>query len=91
MGSPDAGIVGPMGAGGLSLPGVEKAMMDMEGGSVEDMKEKFARLGRRVSQGAYCTSVWRPSDHEIGSDEGWTVVAYGRRREHRQAGQFCAQ
>lgn len=59
MGSPDAGIVGPMGAGGLSLPGVEKAMMDMEGGSVEDMKEKFARLGRRVSQGASCTSVQR--------------------------------
>lgn len=38
-----------MGTGGLSLPGVEKVMAEMEGGSVEDMKEKFARLGRRVS------------------------------------------
>jgi dynein light intermediate chain 1 len=37
-----------MGAGGLSLPGVERVMAEMEGGSVEDMKEKFARLGRRV-------------------------------------------
>jgi len=44
-----AGVVGPMGTGGLSLPGVEKVMAEMEGGSVEDMKEKFARLGRRVS------------------------------------------
>jgi len=43
-----AGVVGPMGAGGLSLPGVERVMAEMEGGSVEDMKEKFARLGRRV-------------------------------------------
>ena len=42
-------MVGPMGTGGLSLPGVDKVMQEMEGGSVEDMKEKFARLGRRVS------------------------------------------
>jgi hypothetical protein len=46
------GVVGPMGSagGGLSLPGVEKVMAEMEGGSAEDMKEKFARLGmgRRV-------------------------------------------
>jgi len=38
-----------MGNGGLSLPGVEKAMAEMEGGSAEDLKEKFARLGRRES------------------------------------------
>ena len=38
-----------MGSGGLNLPGVEKAMAEMEGGTAEDMKEKFARLGRRVS------------------------------------------
>lgn len=37
-----------MGNGGLNLPGVEKAMMELEGGTAEDLKEKFARLGRRV-------------------------------------------
>lgn len=37
-----------MGNGGLKLPGVEKAMLEMEGGTAEDLKEKFARLGRRV-------------------------------------------
>jgi dynein light intermediate chain 1 len=43
-------VVGPMGGGGggLSLPGVERAMAEMEGGSAEDMRERFARLGRRV-------------------------------------------
>ena len=49
-----AGVVGPMGAGGLSLPGVERAMAEMEGGSAEEMKEKFARLGRRVSRCCCC-------------------------------------
>ncbi len=44
----NAGVVGPMGNGGLKLPGVEKAMLEMEGGTAEDLKEKFARLGRRV-------------------------------------------
>lgn len=43
------GVVGPMGQGGLSLPGVEKVMSEMEGGGAEDVKEKFARLARRVS------------------------------------------
>lgn len=43
------GVVGPMGQGGLSLPGVEKVMAEMEGGAAEDIKEKFARLSRRVS------------------------------------------
>ncbi len=37
-----------MGTGGLNLPGVEKAMAEMEGGSAEDMKERFARIARRV-------------------------------------------
>lgn len=41
------GVVGPMGAGGLNLPGVEKAMAEMEGG--DDVKERFARIARRVS------------------------------------------
>lgn len=36
-----------MGAGGLSLPGVEKAMAEMEGQGAEDLKEKFAKLGRK--------------------------------------------
>lgn len=40
-------VVGPMGAGGLNLPGVEKAMAEMEGG--DDVKERFARIARRVS------------------------------------------
>jgi dynein light intermediate chain 1 len=40
------GVVGPMGTGGLSLPGVEKAMAEMEG---EDVKDRFARISRRVS------------------------------------------
>ncbi|EJT50405.1 hypothetical protein A1Q1_00337 [Trichosporon asahii var. asahii CBS 2479] len=39
------GVVGPMGAGGLNLPGVEKAMAEMEGG--DDVKERFARIARR--------------------------------------------
>lgn len=47
------GVVGPMGGTGLglNLPGVEKAMLEMEGSGLtgEDLKEKFARLGRRVS------------------------------------------
>ena len=46
-------MVGPMGGSGLglNLPGVEKAMIEMEGSGLtgEDLKEKFARLGRRVS------------------------------------------
>jgi hypothetical protein len=35
---------------GLNLPGVEKAMLEMEGNGLtgEELKEKFARLGRRV-------------------------------------------
>lgn len=35
---------------GLNLPGVEKAMLDMEGSGLsgEEIKEKFARLTRRV-------------------------------------------
>lgn len=44
--------MGPMGGGGmgLNLPGVEKAMAEMEGSRVtgDDLREKFARLGRRV-------------------------------------------
>ena len=47
------GVVGPMGNTGLglNLPGVEKAMLEMEGSGLtgEELKEKFARLGRRVS------------------------------------------
>lgn len=46
------GVVGPMGVGGLNLPGVEKAMAEMEG---EDAKEKFARIARRVSPCQCCT------------------------------------
>jgi hypothetical protein len=46
------GVVGPMGNTGLglNLPGVEKAMLEMEGSGLtgEELKEKFARLGRRV-------------------------------------------
>lgn len=46
------GVVGPMGNTGLglNLPGVEKAMLEMEGSVLtgEELKEKFARLGRRV-------------------------------------------
>ena len=45
-------MVGPMGNTGLglNLPGVEKAMLEMEGSGLtgEELKEKFARLGRRV-------------------------------------------
>ena len=46
----DSGVVGPMSssAGGLNLPAVEKAMAEMEGGSAEDLREKFAKLGRKV-------------------------------------------
>jgi dynein light intermediate chain 1 len=57
--TPDGGVgvVGPMGSGGLSLPGVEKAMAEMEGGTAEDMKERFARIARRVS----CLRSARPS------------------------------
>ena len=51
--SDGGGVVGPMGGSGLglNLPGVEKAMIEMEGSGLtgEDLKEKFARLGRRVS------------------------------------------
>lgn len=34
----------------MNLPGVEKAMLEMEGNGLtgEELKEKFARLGRRV-------------------------------------------
>ncbi|WVF66512.1 hypothetical protein IAT40_001252 [Kwoniella sp. CBS 6097] len=46
-----ATVVGPMsGSEGLSLPGVEKAMADMEGlEKGEELKEKFARFGRKDS------------------------------------------
>ncbi|TXT13129.1 hypothetical protein VHUM_01530 [Vanrija humicola] len=39
------GVVGPMGAGGLSLPGVEQAMAEMEG-AADESKER-ARAARR--------------------------------------------
>lgn len=42
------GVVGPVGSGGLSLPGVEKAMQEMEGQGAEDLKDKFAKLGKKV-------------------------------------------
>jgi dynein light intermediate chain 1 len=42
------GVVGPLSSsGGLRLPGVEKAMMEMEGQGAEDLKEKFAKMGRK--------------------------------------------
>jgi dynein light intermediate chain 1 len=44
-----AGVVGPMAGTGLSLPSVELAMKEMEGASTDDLKERFARLSRRVS------------------------------------------
>ncbi|OCF34912.1 hypothetical protein I316_03459 [Kwoniella heveanensis BCC8398] len=46
-----ATVVGPMsGSEGLSLPGVEKAMADMEElEKGEELKEKFARFGRKDS------------------------------------------
>jgi hypothetical protein len=56
------GVVGPMGNTGLglNLPGVEKAMMEMEGSGLtgEDLKEKFARLGRRVSRPCQLPRMW---------------------------------
>jgi hypothetical protein len=41
---------------GLNFPGVEKAMLEMEGNGLtgEELKEKFARLGRRV-----CSLFWK--------------------------------
>ncbi|KAK4688250.1 dynein cytoplasmic 1 light intermediate chain, partial [Tremellales sp. Uapishka_1] len=47
--SATSGVVGPVDSGGLSLPGVEKAMAEMEGGTAEDLKERFARIARRES------------------------------------------
>ncbi|WRT63175.1 uncharacterized protein IL334_000078 [Kwoniella shivajii] len=46
-----ATVVGPMsGSEGLNLPGVEKALGEMEGlEKGEELKEKFARLGRKDS------------------------------------------
>lgn len=45
------GVVGPMGTGGLSLPGVERAMAEMEGaGGADDVRERFGRIARRVSR-----------------------------------------
>jgi dynein light intermediate chain 1 len=41
------GVVGPMGTGGLSLPGVEKAMAEMEGNAAEDVGARFH--ARKVS------------------------------------------
>lgn len=40
------GVVGPMGSGGLSLPGVEKAMAEMEGAG--DESKDRVRVARRV-------------------------------------------
>ena len=40
-------MVGPMGASGLALPGVERAMAEMEGQGAE----KFAKLGRKDGKG----------------------------------------
>lgn len=48
-------VVGPMIGDSLSLPGVEKVMKEMEGGKEkegEELKEKFARLGRREGKGS---------------------------------------
>jgi hypothetical protein len=58
------GVVGPMGNTGLglNLPGVEKAMLEMEGNGLtgEELKEKFARLGRRVHLPYYSGSELMP-------------------------------
>lgn len=48
-------VVGPMIGDSLSLPGVEKVMKKMEGGKEkegEELKEKFAKLGRREDKGS---------------------------------------
>lgn len=41
------GVVGPMGSGGLSMPGVEKAMADMEGLSFGSGKKVSGFVARR--------------------------------------------
>ena len=57
-----------MDSGGLNLPGVEKAMLEMDGGTAEDLKEKFARLGRRVSR---ALDAMKPGSRQcIGLDPG---------------------
>ncbi|BEJ13610.1 hypothetical protein CspHIS471_0307840 [Cutaneotrichosporon sp. HIS471] len=44
------GVVGPMGTGGLSLPGVEKAMAEMEGNAAEDVATRLhARKDSKAS------------------------------------------
>lgn len=52
------GVVGPMGTGGLSLPGVEKAMAEMEGNAADDMGARFSHV-RKVSVQAdpQCSAV----------------------------------
>ena len=70
---------------GLNLPGVEKAMIEMEGSGLtgEDLKEKFARLGRRVCS-AYTLikpvrrgGCERWADDDPGGDKSWTTLTYG--------------
>jgi hypothetical protein len=54
---------------GLNLPGVEKAMLEMEGSGLtgEELKEKFARLGRRVSSRAQaeCKLICRKRQNQV--------------------------
>lgn len=49
------GVVGPMGSGGLSMPGVEKAMADMEGkgGRVSSKRVLLSSLSSLSSPALY--------------------------------------
>lgn len=58
------GVVGPMGGGGLSLPGVEKAMAEMEG-SADDVKERFGRIARRDSTKPTSPTGERPQNEAL--------------------------
>jgi dynein light intermediate chain 1 len=74
-----AGVVGPMGSGGLSLPGVEKAMAEMEG---EDAKDRFARITRRVCFFfiiiiSFHGMTWHSADTPPGLDKAHVADRYG--------------
>lgn len=74
------GVVGPMGNTGLglNLPGVEKAMLEMEGSGLtgEELKEKFARLGRRVSVLLFFQSRIEKLANMIGNEQDRPIITH---------------
>jgi hypothetical protein len=75
------------------LPGVEKAMVEMEGGGAEEIRERFARLGRRVRATCdglkyVCVKLLMPALAGVGERRcrsAWSAEPHGKCSDWRQS------